>query len=928
MFTVGGTVQAGSGAYLKRAVDDDLLALCRAGAIAYVLSARQMGKSSLMVHTAERLQAEGIATAVVDLNEIGTNVTPDRWYIGLLSMIESRLDLDVDTYAWWTSHESISPAQRLMTFFREVVLGRGAGRVVVFIDEIDSTLSLDFTDDFFAAVRSMYNARSIEPSFSRLSFVLVGVATPGDLIGDSTRTPFNIGQGVNVGYFTEKEALPLVEGFDLPESRAHQALKWILDWTGGHPFLTQRLCSVVAASVSGTVSKDDIDRAVREAYFGDRSQQDANLRFVQDMLTRRAPDQEAVLKAYRSIVAGRKVVDVPQSPVHAQLKLAGIVRPVGSHLRVSNRIYATVFDARWLAQHRSHHWIRSVPPVVRGLVAASFVAVIAIAGLILARIDADRAQRGRADLDRLNAKLQLSNDSLAVANREAVRAGRRADSLNAVAESANADLVVALQRETEARSQLLDANELLTAAVAGEQAARRELEVANASLQESVSDNEALNRQLTAALAEERSAALRTRVLVIANEAMRMARRGNGELAALLARRAWLLADSTEGIYGDVLLAALRDATNLLSVDRGEPRSVRMQGGIPLALSVDPAGRDIVVGAEDGTIERWQLGESLRQTHRAKAHVGPVRAILRSRSAFDLISAGADGQAHGWVFGEEGRVVNTVIGTAPGSIDALSEDPTGRWLVAVGSAGQPYVWDLADLGLQPVTPGPSPDPSTGPVGAVTFGGDGGRIAWAGDDGTIKVWTPGAPEAAVIRLRTRLGAIHALAFRPGTDHLAAAGSNAGIEFWSVGGSPSGWTALPGLEGHASAVTSLSFDRAGTTLFSGSRDGTVLAWNLDQPTVAPLIVESFERQVSAISTTADGRTVVTGGSDGLLHVWSLNLEALADRLCSLVRRGELTRAEWDEFIGSDRDYLEAGSTCPDAIRPALGIERRRP
>ena len=44
IYTVGGTVQASGGLYLPRKVDEELLALCRAGTFAYVLTSRQMGK--------------------------------------------------------------------------------------------------------------------------------------------------------------------------------------------------------------------------------------------------------------------------------------------------------------------------------------------------------------------------------------------------------------------------------------------------------------------------------------------------------------------------------------------------------------------------------------------------------------------------------------------------------------------------------------------------------------------------------------------------------------------------------------------------------------------------------------------------------------------------------------------------------------------
>jgi hypothetical protein len=55
-FTTSGTVQAQDGTYLTRAADAELFQLCRQGDYAYILTSRQMGKSSLMVATAERLQ--------------------------------------------------------------------------------------------------------------------------------------------------------------------------------------------------------------------------------------------------------------------------------------------------------------------------------------------------------------------------------------------------------------------------------------------------------------------------------------------------------------------------------------------------------------------------------------------------------------------------------------------------------------------------------------------------------------------------------------------------------------------------------------------------------------------------------------------------------------------------------------------------------
>jgi Holliday junction resolvasome RuvABC ATP-dependent DNA helicase subunit len=70
---------------------------------------------------------------------------------------------------------------------------------VIFIDEIDSVLSLkEPLEDFFALIKACYNKRSHKPQYNRLTFALLGVATPSDLIRDKTRSPFNIGQVIHL----------------------------------------------------------------------------------------------------------------------------------------------------------------------------------------------------------------------------------------------------------------------------------------------------------------------------------------------------------------------------------------------------------------------------------------------------------------------------------------------------------------------------------------------------------------------------------------------------------------------------------------------------------------------------------------------------------------------------------------------------------
>ncbi|MEM7031600.1 MAG: AAA-like domain-containing protein, partial [Chloroflexota bacterium] len=191
-FVAGGTLRPDSPSYVKRAADDELFNLALAGEFCYVLTARQMGKSSLMIRTASRLKKEAdVKSIIIDLTKIGTDVSVEQWYLGVLTQLKRRLRLSVDPAQWWAEQGDLGYVQRFTDYLHDVLLTEIESQVVIFMDEIDTTLNLSFSDDFFAAIRYVFNARANNPKYGRLTFVLLGVATPADLIKDRSRTPFN-----------------------------------------------------------------------------------------------------------------------------------------------------------------------------------------------------------------------------------------------------------------------------------------------------------------------------------------------------------------------------------------------------------------------------------------------------------------------------------------------------------------------------------------------------------------------------------------------------------------------------------------------------------------------------------------------------------------------------------------------------------------
>jgi hypothetical protein len=74
-YVTGGTLPRDAACYVPRKADLQLLEGLRDGQFCYVLTSRQMGKSSLMNRTATQLRREGEAVAELDLTGIGRNVT-------------------------------------------------------------------------------------------------------------------------------------------------------------------------------------------------------------------------------------------------------------------------------------------------------------------------------------------------------------------------------------------------------------------------------------------------------------------------------------------------------------------------------------------------------------------------------------------------------------------------------------------------------------------------------------------------------------------------------------------------------------------------------------------------------------------------------------------------------------------------------------
>ncbi|MEB3216428.1 MAG: AAA-like domain-containing protein [Nostocales cyanobacterium 94392] len=360
-YIFSGSLPENASTYVTRDADRDLYDGLQGGKFCYVLNSRQSGKSSLRVQTMRRLRENGVECAAIDLSAGGIqNVPPEQWYADLIDTLIDSFNLDVDFGEWWGANQLNSLVTKFRKFLEEILLVEVKENIVIFIDEIDSVLSLNFpTDDFFAFIRSCYNQRVDNPAYNRLTFCLLGVASPSNLIQDKQRTPFNIGKAISLQGFQLHEVEPLVKGLKGKFSEPQAVMQEILDWTKGQPFLTQKLCQfMVEESAASRKSKVDEDYSVLVSEIVNKriienwesQDEPEHLRTIRARILRNEERAGYLLDLYQQVRRSEVETEITADNTleQSELLLSGLVARREGKLRVYNLIYQEVFNENWV----------------------------------------------------------------------------------------------------------------------------------------------------------------------------------------------------------------------------------------------------------------------------------------------------------------------------------------------------------------------------------------------------------------------------------------------------------------------------------------------------------------------------------------------------------------------------------------------------
>ena len=914
-YQVGGSLTNNAPNYVKRQADDDLYNRLKAGEFCYVLNSRQMGKSSLQVRTIQRLTNEGIACAAIDISEIGNRgVTPEQWYAGLLRILENNFNLSdiVNVRTWWRDRNFLTPVQRLSEFIETVLLPNISSNIVIFIDEIDSILALDFpADDFLALIRSCYNKRANNSEFDRLTWALLGVASPTDLCREqnaSSNTPFNIGKAIELTGFDETEAQPLAAGLAELTDSSQEVLREVLYWTGGQPFLTQKLCKLLlensqlmpnlpppappcqggekdpAAPFQGgekdkiNTSKEWVEKVVRLKIVENWETQDVpeHLSTIRDRLFKENYRIVRRLGLYQQILEQAEIVP-DGSAEQMELRLSGLIVKRREKLTISNPIYEAVFNKELIEQKLEKLspyseaiklWLNSSceddSQLLRGDDLQS--ALVWAAGKSLRNEDFQFLTASQKVI------LSEQNQLLHLATLETKKAVCDAEKALMEAESA----------KQKAKQWIGIGSAVLAASLVGaigfSTLAYQRFRLAQASIEIEQNGSDAL--LLAVSQKTENSEAL--------SEALLRAIASGKKLKTLVGNKHKLEQyPATRPLLALQIILDKISKTQQINTSLLPKNKINWQAhkGAVTSVSFSPNRQILATAGIDDRVRIWNLsGQKIAEW---KALQQSVNMVNFSPNGKFLATAGRDSTVKLWNW--SGKNISQLTGIQ-GSVTSISFSPEGKLLAAAGIDSKAAIWKLSKL-PKLISSSVQIPGHNGVVRSVNFSPRGDFLTTLDGQSTVRIWNLSGKLKKILPLQA-IG----ISFSPAAHQyrFATVTLNGKVGLWNL----SEKELVKEFQTLHFDAKSISFSPDGERLATVGIDKTVRLWNLAGRQVAQF---EFEENVVSVSWSGDGKQIAVAGSNGT--VWLRQVEGLE----------ELLKQSCNFFISQPKYFTRVSTLC---------------
>jgi WD40 repeat protein/subtilisin-like proprotein convertase family protein len=348
-FVVGGPVQPDRACYIERTADRLLADAIAARRSCWVVGSRATGKTSLLLRAAHAARRSGVLAAMVDWRRLVEQAgsAPESGLRMLIERLAAELGLGAVVDSWWDARDAHTTDNPLVGFLWQVVLTNTTAPIVVLVDDFEAAAASPLARDFLAAAAECHARRGREPDFARLCFVLAGCLAPHASEGEEGDATLAAAETIEPADFSADEAYGLAVAFGGEPELAQALLDRICAWTGGQPYLTQKVARGVARK-GGRL--EDVERVVAEQFLTPTAAaSDPLLRHVRAWLCEPSRPARRARRVVQRVAAGAKVTRPADTAVWERLWLSGAVREATDRRLVPrNRVVKELVAARWL----------------------------------------------------------------------------------------------------------------------------------------------------------------------------------------------------------------------------------------------------------------------------------------------------------------------------------------------------------------------------------------------------------------------------------------------------------------------------------------------------------------------------------------------------------------------------------------------------
>jgi WD40 repeat protein/transcriptional regulator with XRE-family HTH domain len=288
-------------------------------------------------------------------------------------------------------------------------------------------------------------------------------------------------------------------------------------------------------------------------------------------------------------------------------------------------------------------------------------------------------------------------------------------------------------------------------------------------------------------------------------------------------------------------------------------------------MSVDfsPDGQTIAVGDSNGNIYLWNISTT-QLLGTFEGHKGWVWSVAFSPDGTLLASGSTDSSVRVWDV-ESGRCLQ-VLTDHEGCVWSVAYSPDGQQLASGSDDKTVRVWNLQGQCLRIL------EGHTQSVYSIHFATDQQTLASSSNDATIRIWDMSNGHCLSV-LQGHTSGVLCVRYSPDGQLLASGSRDGSIRLWSDYLSPDRHpkphsinSSAKLLQGHTDFVWDIAFSPDGRFLVSGSRDGTLRLWNV-QDGQSIHVFEGHKHDVYGLAISGDSQSLVSAGKDQTARLWHL-------------------------------------------------------